>query len=110
MVKVAGKLWTGPGASLDSTLVSPLYVSDNELESLRDTKMHVAIFQGEADLTCCDTKKLVARLRKAGMDDLEYHYKARVPHVYPLLPAWIPEAAEARRQYASLVGASAGRA
>lgn len=108
VVKLAGKLWTGPGASLESTLVSPLYVSDNELEGLRDTKMHVAIFQGEADLTCCDTRKLVARLRKAGMDDLEYHYKARVPHVYPLLPAWIPEAAEARRQYASLVGASAG--
>lgn len=84
-------------------------MTDAELEGLRNTKMRVAIFQGEADLTCCDTKKLVARLRKVGMEDLEYHYKARVPHVYPLLPKWVPEAAEARRLYASLVGASAAR-
>lgn len=60
VLKVAGKLWTGPDASLQSPLVSPLYVTDDELEALRDTKMRVAIFQGEADLTYCDTLKLVA--------------------------------------------------
>lgn len=64
--------------------------------------MRIAIFQGEADLTCPDTLDFVGKLREAGIP-LDFVYKAGVPHVYPILPPNIKEAEEARSMMASLI-------
>lgn len=64
--------------------------------------MHVAIFQGEADITCPDTLAFVPKLKAAGIS-LDFFFKPGVPHVYPLLPPNIPEAEEARALMASLM-------
>ena len=64
--------------------------------------MRIAIFQGEADLTCPDTLVFVSKLREQKIP-LDFFFKRGVPHVYPLFPKNIPEAEEARSLMASLI-------
>ena len=76
-------------------IASPAYLTSSDLAAIKASSAQIAIFQGEADITCPDTLDFVDRLRSAEIP-VDLIFKEGLPHVYPLFPKHIPEVEEAR--------------
>jgi len=96
--RAVGEKWRGD-LPIEHPLVSPLH------GSLRGIG-RIALFSGTRDITHADARTLVRKARVEG-HPLDFHQRANMLHVYPLLP--IPEGAEARRAIAAILEDSPAR-
>jgi acetyl esterase/lipase len=83
--KAAAELWRGE-LSIEHPLVSPV---NSPLAGIG----RITLFSGTRDITHADAITLAKKARAEG-HPLDFHQRANMIHVYPLLP--IPEGAEAR--------------
>ena len=97
--RAVGEKWRG-ALPLEHPLVSP---GHGALHGIG----RITLFSGTRDITHADARTLVRKAR-AERHPLDFHQRANMLHVYPLLP--IPEGAEARRAIAAvLTGSPVGR-
>ena len=97
--RAVAEKWRG-ALPIEHPLVSPLHGS---LAGLG----RIALFSGTRDITHADARTLVRKARAEG-HPLDFHQRANMLHVYPLLP--IPEGAEARRAIAAVLDGPPARA
>jgi acetyl esterase/lipase len=96
--RAAGELWRGD-LGIEHPLVSPLH---GPLAGIG----RLTLFSGTRDITHADARTSVRKARAEG-HPLDFHQRANMLHVYPLLP--IPEGAEARRAIADVLVGSPAR-
>ena len=96
--RAVAEKWRG-GLPIEHPMVSPVHGS---LAGIG----RIALFSGTRDITHADARTLV-RMARADGHPLDFHQRANMLHVYPLLP--IPEGAEARRAIAAVLDGAASR-
>ncbi|EEH63882.1 hydrolase, alpha/beta domain protein [Gleimia coleocanis DSM 15436] len=92
----AAKCWAAPGMALNDPLISPIYLSDAELEGFP----RITSFVGLHEIFYPDIRDFHKRLNEAGIEN-RLIVAPRMIHVYPVFPT--PEGREAVQQIITLV-------